>query len=102
EDFIQEFSRVDVCNLSPENMRGTRGNKKWIENIQPGRWQKGASAGGCRTFPDTFWINPQFALGLEEEDDAEDDDEEEEDDPTIPKTGGTFMVALMQKNRRKQ
>ncbi|PIK48449.1 putative calpain-9 isoform X1 [Apostichopus japonicus] len=101
EDFIQEFTRVDVCNLSPASMRGTRGNKKWIENIQQGRWQKGASAGGCRNFPDTFWINPQFALGLEEEDDPEDDDEEE-DDPSIPKTGGTFMVALMQKNRRKQ
>lgn len=101
EDFIREYDRVDVCNLSPESIRGARGNKKWIESIQSGQWQKGASAGGCRNFPDTFWINPQFALGLEQEDDPEDDDPED-DDPNIPKTGGTFLVALMQKNRRKQ
>lgn len=61
EDFIQEFTRVDVCNLSPASMRGTRGNKKWIENIQQGRWQKGASAGGCRNFPG--WLLQTFQKG---------------------------------------
>ena len=43
-------------------------------------------------FLETFWVNPQFRLVLEEEDDDPDDDE----------LGCSFIVSLMQKNRRKQ
>ena len=49
--------------------------------------------------PETFWINPQIAVGLEEEDDDDDDDD---DEPPPTTAGCTFLVALMQKNRRKQ
>lgn len=40
---------------------------------------------------DTFWTNPQFVIKLEEEDDDPDDGE----------VGCSFVVGLIQKNRRK-
>lgn len=53
-------------------------------------------AASCRlTLPfcptDTFWTNPQFVISLQEEDDDPDDGEE----------GCSFVVGLIQKNRRK-
>ena len=35
-----------------------------------GRWQKGVSAGGCRNNPDTFHMNPQLSITLEEPDEV--------------------------------
>lgn len=44
------------------------------------------------SFPaDTFWTNPQFVIRLDEEDDDPDDGE----------VGCSFVVGLIQKNRRK-
>lgn len=40
---------------------------------------------------DTFWMNPQFVIKLDEEDDDPDDGEE----------GCSFVVGLIQKNRRR-
>lgn len=41
---------------------------------------------------DTFWMNPQYLIKLEEED----------EDPNDPEKGCTFLVGLIQKHRRKQ
>ncbi len=49
----------------------------------------------CLTFvmflADSFWMNPQFLIKLEEQD----------DDPTDTDVGCSFVVGLIQKNRRK-
>ncbi|XP_038074057.1 calpain-B-like isoform X3 [Patiria miniata] len=100
-DFIREYNRVDICHLSPDKSPGgKKKSKKWVTNEIEGAWQKHMSAGGCRNFPDTFYINPQIEMSLEEEDDEDDDDED--DDPAAKQKGCTVMIGLLQKDRRKQ
>uniref|UniRef100_A0A8C1PPT1 Calpain-1 catalytic subunit n=1 Tax=Cyprinus carpio TaxID=7962 RepID=A0A8C1PPT1_CYPCA len=86
-DFMREFSRLEICNLTPDALQSSE-VKKWNTSLYPGEWRRGSTAGGCRNYPATFWINPQFKVVLKEP-----DTESQED--------CTFLVALMQKNRRK-
>lgn len=44
----------------------------------------------------TFWVNPQFKIRLEETDDVN------EDDYGGRESGCSFVLALMQKNRRRE
>jgi len=95
-DFINGFTKLEICSLGPDamvdpgqTMRG--GAKRHFECMQEdGSWTRHVSAGGCRNFPDSFWTNPQIRITLEDPD--EDDDEDL----------CTCVVALMQKDRRKQ
>ena len=59
EDFKTEFTRLEICMLSPDSA-GDVDRKRWEANVYQGSWQKSVSAGGCRNFPDTFYVNPQF------------------------------------------
>ncbi|XP_053304507.1 calpain-1 catalytic subunit [Spea bombifrons] len=92
QEFLREFSRLEICNLTPDALTARR-YRKWNTTLYTGSWRKGSTAGGCRNYPATFWINPQFKIKLEEEDDNDDYGSE---------TGCTFLLALMQKNRRKE
>ncbi|XP_053315306.1 calpain-2 catalytic subunit [Spea bombifrons] len=90
-DFLRHYSRLEICNLTPDTLTSEK-YRKWSLAKMDGMWRRGSTAGGCRNFPDTFWINPQYVIKLDEADDDPDDNEE----------GCTFIVGLIQKNRRKQ
>ncbi|KAK6489902.1 calpain-2 catalytic subunit-like [Huso huso] len=90
-DFMRHYSRLEICNLTPDTLTSDN-YKNWSVCNYHGTWRSGSTAGGCRNNPYTFWTNPQFVLKLEEVDDDPDDGED----------GCTFLVGLIQKNRRRQ
>ncbi|CAI9585958.1 unnamed protein product [Staurois parvus] len=92
QEFLREFSRLEICNLTPDALKA-RKIRKWNTTFYHGNWRKGSTAGGCRNYPATFWINPQFKIKL---------DYEDEDDDYGNEKGCTFLLALMQKHRRKE
>uniref|UniRef100_A0A4W5K3F2 Calpain-1 catalytic subunit n=1 Tax=Hucho hucho TaxID=62062 RepID=A0A4W5K3F2_9TELE len=87
-DFLREFSRLEICNLTADALQASQ-VKKWSSALYPGEWRKGSTAGGCRNYPATFWLNPQFKVALQHPD-------------TDGQSGCSFLVALMQKDRRRQ
>ncbi|XP_076833740.1 calpain-3 isoform X3 [Brachyhypopomus gauderio] len=91
EDFKKNYTRIEICNLTPDALEVEKLHK-WTVSVNEGHWVRGCSAGGCKNYPDTFWTNPQYRLRLLEEDDESDGHE----------AACTFVLALMQKNRRKE
>uniref|UniRef100_A0A8P4KCL5 Calpain 2, (m/II) large subunit b n=1 Tax=Dicentrarchus labrax TaxID=13489 RepID=A0A8P4KCL5_DICLA len=89
-EFLRHYSRIEVCTLTPDAIEDDS-VKHWSVNKFDGTWRRGSTAGGCRNHPYTFWMNPQFVIKLDEEDDDPDDGE----------VGCSFVVGLIQKNRRK-
>ncbi|KAM9316868.1 calpain-8-like [Gastrophryne carolinensis] len=92
-DFIKEYSRLEICNLSPDTLTSNE-QHKWNITLFNGSWVRGSTAGGCQNYPSTFWTNPQFQIKLEEPDH---DHEGSSKDPSC-----TVIVGLLQKNRRRQ
>uniref|UniRef100_A0AAY4A182 Calpain-1 catalytic subunit n=1 Tax=Denticeps clupeoides TaxID=299321 RepID=A0AAY4A182_9TELE len=86
-DFMREFSRLEICNLTADALQAHQ-MKKWSTSIYTGEWRRGSTAGGCRNYPATFWINPQYKIALKHPD-------------TEGQSDCSFLVALMQKDRRR-
>uniref|UniRef100_A0A8C9XNZ6 Calpain-1 catalytic subunit n=1 Tax=Sander lucioperca TaxID=283035 RepID=A0A8C9XNZ6_SANLU len=86
-DFLREFSRLELCNLTADALDNSQ-LKKWSTSVYSGEWRRGSTAGGCRNFPATFWLNPQFKITLQHPDSGHSD--------------CSFLVGLMQKDRRKK
>uniref|UniRef100_A0A673H859 Calpain 2 n=1 Tax=Sinocyclocheilus rhinocerous TaxID=307959 RepID=A0A673H859_9TELE len=89
-DFIQQFSRLDICNQTPDALSSATVSR-WNYSQFEGDWRVGSTAGGCKKNEATFCSNPQFVIKLEEED----------DDPYDGEDGCTILVGLMQKEFRK-
>ncbi|XP_029448965.1 calpain-8-like [Rhinatrema bivittatum] len=92
-DFSKQFSRLEICNLTPDTLTCTE-QHKWNTTLFSGHWRRGCTAGGCQNYPTTFWTNPQFKIVLNEPDH---DHEGSEQEPCC-----TVVVGLMQKNRRRR
>ncbi|KAB0342735.1 hypothetical protein FD754_019661 [Muntiacus muntjak] len=90
-DFLRHYSRLEICNLTPDTLTCDT-YKRWKLTKMDGNWRRGSTAGGCRNYPNTFWMNPQYLIKLEEEDEDQEDGE----------SGCTFLVGLIQKHRRRQ
>nr|XP_057156378.1 calpain-9 isoform X2 [Pan paniscus] len=86
KDFKAHFDKVEICNLTPDALEEDAIHK-WEVTVHQGSWVRGSTAGGCRNFLDTFWTNPQIKLSLTEKDEGQEE--------------CSFLVALMQKDRRK-
>ncbi|KAK7827166.1 hypothetical protein U0070_019962 [Myodes glareolus] len=92
-DFLKQFSRLEICNLSPDSLSSEEVHK-WNMVLFNGRWTRGSTAGGCQNYPGTYWTNPQFKIHLDE---VDEDQEEGISEPCC-----TVLLGLMQKNRRRQ
>ncbi|KAG8504722.1 Calpain-8, partial [Galemys pyrenaicus] len=90
-DFLRQFSRLEICNLSPDSLSSEEVHK-WNLVLFNGRWARGSTAGGCQNYPATYWTNPQFKIHLDEV-----DEEGSGGEPYC-----TVLLGLMQKNRRRQ
>ncbi|CAF97036.1 unnamed protein product, partial [Tetraodon nigroviridis] len=85
---LREFTTLEICNLTPDALQNAQ-LKKWSTSLYQGEWRRGSTAGGCRNYPATFWLNPQFKLMLK--------------NPDMPgQADCSFLVGLMQKDRRKK
>ncbi|XP_052593825.1 calpain-8 isoform X2 [Peromyscus californicus insignis] len=92
-DFLKQFSRLEICNLSPDSLSSEEVHK-WNLVLFNGRWTRGSTAGGCQKNSATYWTNPQFKIHL---DDVDEDQEEGTNESCC-----TVLLGLMQKNRRRQ
>ncbi|MCJ8747528.1 hypothetical protein PDJAM_G00154580 [Pangasius djambal] len=89
-EFQRQYSRIEICTLTPDAIVSDQ-VKPWSVTNYNGTWRRGSTAGGCRNHPNTFWMNPQFVIKVNEED----------DDPNDNETGCSLVMGLIQKNRRR-
>ncbi|KPJ04933.1 Calpain-A [Papilio xuthus] len=77
KDFVNHFSRVEICNLNPDSLDPEECpegcTKKWEMSVFEGEWVRGVTAGGCRNYLESFWKNPQYTVTLKDVDEGDDE-----------------------------
>ncbi|TNN05154.1 Calpain [Schistosoma japonicum] len=71
EDFVKNFSVIEVCHLALESLdieHTIRGKRRLNEVIFRGQWKIGVNAGGSDHNTMTYWKNPQFRITVKESD----------------------------------
>ncbi|XP_035242479.1 calpain-9 isoform X1 [Anguilla anguilla] len=90
-DFRQHFDSMELCHLHDGVLSELGSSRRpWHCTVHYGRWERSRTAGG-QPNGGWFWQNPQFALTLLKED----------SDNGGVKPTCTFLVALMQKQKRR-
>ncbi|XP_053122949.1 calpain-12 isoform X2 [Hemicordylus capensis] len=92
-DFIRYFDGLEICHLSADALDEEGTPSSWDIKYFQGNWTKGLNAGGMQNnyWKDTFWMNPQLHVSLQEP-----DEDAKKKNPTC-----TLIVSLMQKNWRR-
>ena len=49
-DFLRQFSRLEICNLSPDSLSSEEVHK-WNLVLFNGCWARGSTTGGCQNYP---------------------------------------------------
>lgn len=49
DDFKKNFHRVEICNLSPDELGedAIKTKRRWEVSVKEGMWKKNVNAGGC-------------------------------------------------------
>ncbi|RWS04986.1 calpain-C-like protein [Dinothrombium tinctorium] len=73
QDFMKTFTNLQVIHLDSETSKdepSLKGKKAWCIRLWKGIWRKGVTAGGCRNNFDTFHLNPQLLLHINDKDEV--------------------------------
>ncbi|XP_018497658.1 calpain-C [Galendromus occidentalis] len=69
EEVSTSFTTFEVVHLDAETSRdepSLKGRIPWQVKLAKERWQRGVSGGGCRNNTDTFHMNPQIMLSVQD------------------------------------
>uniref|UniRef100_A0A182J4L5 Uncharacterized protein n=1 Tax=Anopheles atroparvus TaxID=41427 RepID=A0A182J4L5_ANOAO len=75
DDFMKHFDRLEVCHLSPdlhrveegEHEEPFQGAHRWQVSSLDGQWIRDTTAGGNVSFLETFSLNPQYTIHVQED-----------------------------------
>lgn len=82
-EWSRTFTNLDVVHLDSETARdepSLRGTKPWHTRMYSGRWRRGVTAGGCRNNADTFHINPQLLVAVQNTGNEPNDDQSDSEE----------------------
>ncbi|GAB5583303.1 calpain-1 catalytic subunit [Prionailurus iriomotensis] len=63
-DFSRQFSRLQICSLSPDSLSGDQLHK-WNLVLFNGHWTRGPTAGGCPSFPGVYKVPKEVSKHLQ-------------------------------------
>ncbi|XP_060848127.1 calpain-A-like isoform X2 [Rhopalosiphum padi] len=82
---------IEICNLAPDDLKREQNGtcSTWDLSVFEGEWVRGATAGGCDIFQESFSSNPQYNITLEDSDDSDNENM------------CTVIISLMKKYRQR-